>query len=148
VSYGEAVESALCYGWIDSQAKSYDDKTWIQKFTPRGAKSIWSKVNKEKAEALIANGRMTASGLKAIETARQNGNWDNAYEPQSIASLPEDFSAALERNAKAKGFYETLNSQNKYAILFRIQNAKKLETRANRIRQLIAMLEKGEKIYP
>ena len=148
VTYDEAVESALCYGWIDSQAKSYDDKTWIQKFTPRGKRSIWSKINTEKAEALIAAGRMTPAGMKAIETAKQNGNWDKAYAPQSAASPPEDFLSALEQNAGAKAFFDTLNSQNRFAILFRIQNAKKPETRANRIQQFIAMLEKGEKIYP
>jgi len=147
-SYDEAVESALCYGWIDSQAKSYDEKTWIQKFTPRGKRSIWSKINTEKAEALIAAGQMTPAGMKAIETAKQNGNWDKAYAPQSAASPPEDFVSALEQNANAKAFFETLNSQNRFAILFRIQNAKKPETRANRIQQFIAMLEKGEKIYP
>ena len=148
VSYDEAVESGLCYGWIDSQAKSYDDKTWIQRFTPRGKKSIWSKINTEKAEQLIANGRMTPSGLKAIEIAKQNGNWDNAYEPQSTATLPDDFAEKLEQNPKAKSFFETLNSQNRYAILFRIKNAKKQETRANRIHQFIEMLENGIKIYP
>ena len=148
VTYDEAVESALCYGWIDSQAKSDDDKTWIQRFTPRGKRSIWSKINTEKAEALIAAGRMTPAGMKAIETAKQNGNWDKAYAPQSAASPPEDFLSALEQNAGAKAFFETLNSQNRFAILFRIQNAKKPETRANRIQQFIAMLEKGEKIYP
>lgn len=148
VSYAEALESALCYGWIDSQAKSYDDKTWIQRFTPRGKRSIWSKINTEKAEQLIASGRMTPAGLKAIEIAKQNGNWDNAYAPQSVASPPEDFAAALEQNANAKAFFETLNSQNRFAILFRIKNAKKPETRANRIQQFITMLEKGEKLYP
>lgn len=148
VTYDEAVESALCYGWIDSHKKTYDEKTWIQKFTPRGARSIWSKVNTEKAEALIAAGRMTEQGLKAIENAKQNGNWDNAYEPQSVASLPEDFAKELEQNSKAKAFYDMLNGQNKYAILFRIRNAKKQETRTKRIQQFISMLERGEKIYP
>jgi uncharacterized protein YdeI (YjbR/CyaY-like superfamily) len=148
VSYGEAVESALCYGWIDSQKKKLDDKSWIQKFTPRSSKSIWSKVNKEKAESLIASGRMTPSGLIAIEVAKQNGNWDTAYAPQSVATLPEDFAAELGHNAKAKAFYNTLNSQNRYAILFRLHHAKKPETRLKRIRQFIAMLEKGETIYP
>jgi len=148
VTYDEAVTSALCFGWIDSHKKTFDDKTWIQRFTPRGVRSIWSKVNKEKAESLIAAGRMTASGLKAIEAAKQNGNWDRAYESQSIATLPEDFAAALEQNAKAKSFYDTLNSQNRYAILFRLQNAKKKETRLKRIQQFIEMLEKGEKIHP
>ena len=148
VTYDEAVESALCYGWIDSHKKTYDEQTWIQKFTPRGARSIWSKVNTEKAEALIAAGRMTEQGFKAIENAKQNGSWDNAYEPQSVASLPEDFIEELERNSKAKSFFETLNSQNKYAILFRIKNAKKPETRTTKIQQFISMLERGEKIYP
>ena len=148
ISYDEAVESALCYGWIDSQSKSFDDKTWIQKYTSRGKKSIWSKVNKEKAEALLANGRMTPAGLQAIERAKQNGNWDKAYEPQSTASLPEDFAAMLEHNAKAKAFYDTLNSRNRYAILFRLQHASKPETRQNRMQQFLEMLEKGEKIYP
>ena len=148
ISYDEAVESALCYGWIDSQGKSFDDKTWIQKYTPRGKKSIWSKVNKEKAEVLLTNGRMTPAGLQAIELAKQNGNWDKAYEPQSTASLPEDFAAMLENNAKAKVFYDSLNSRNKYAILFRLQHASKLETRLKRMQQFLEMLEKGEKIYP
>jgi uncharacterized protein YdeI (YjbR/CyaY-like superfamily) len=148
VTYDEAVESALCYGWIDSQAKSYDDKTWIQRFTPRGKKSFWSKINTEKAEQLIASGRMTPYGLKAIEIAKQNGNWDNAYSAQSIATLPDDFATELEKNAKAKSFYESLNSQNKYAIIFRLQHAKKPETRMKHIARFLAMLENGEKIYP
>ncbi|WP_178018671.1 YdeI family protein [uncultured Paenibacillus sp.] len=148
VSYDEALESALCYGWVDSQKEKFDEKMWIQRFTPRRAKSIWSKVNKDKAELLITNGRMKPSGFKAIEVAKKNGQWDKAYESQSIASMPEDFAIELERNVKAKAFYETLNSPNKYAILFRIHNAKKQETRAKRIQQFVAMLEKGEKIYP
>lgn len=148
LSYAEAVESALCFGWIDSQKKKHDEATWIQKFSPRGAKSIWSKVNKEKVKALIESGRMTPSGMRAIENAKQNGNWDNAYEPQSAALLPEDFSAALQASTKAKTFYDTLNSRNQYAILFRLQQAKKEDTRQRRIRQFIEMLEQGEKIYP
>lgn len=148
VSYAEALEIALCYGWVDSQKEALDERTWLQRFTPRGAKSIWSKVNKEKAENLIANGRMRPPGIKAIETAKQNGLWDKAYEPQSTASMPEDLAIELERNVKAKAFYDTLNRQNQYAILFRIHNAKKQETRAKRIQQFVAMLEKGEKIYP
>ncbi|MGD8189617.1 YdeI/OmpD-associated family protein [Brevibacillus ginsengisoli] len=147
VSYEEALESSLCYGWIDSQKEKFDDKTWLQRFTPRGTKSIWSKVNREKAEFLISKGRMKPSGFKAIEAAKQSGQWDKAYESQSSASLPEDFAIELERNAKAKAFYDTLDRQNKYAILFRIHNAKKQETRTKRIEQYIAMLEKGEKIY-
>lgn len=148
VSYNEALEVALCYGWVDSQKEAFDEKTWLQRFTPRGARSIWSKINKEKAEQLITDGRMKSSGLKAIEEAKKNGNWDKAYESQSIASLPEDFAIELERNPEAKAFYDTLDRQNKYAIVFRIHNAKKQETREKRIRQFIQMLEKGEKIYP
>lgn len=148
ISYDEALESALCYGWVDSRKEKFDEKMWLQRFTPRGTQSIWSKVNKEKAELLIANGRMKLSGFKAVETAKQNGYWDKAYESQSFASLPEDFANELEHNVKAKAFYNTLDRRNKYAILFRINNAKKLETRAKRILQFVIMLEKGEKIYP
>ena len=148
VTYDEAVESALCYGWIDSQKKAFDETTWIQKFTPRSAKSYWSKVNTQKAEALIASGRMKPQGMKAIETAKQNGNWDNAYSAQSIATLPEDFAAELLQNTKAKSFYDSMNSQNKYAIIFRLQHAKKPETRLRLIARFLEMLEKGEKIYP
>lgn len=148
VSYAEAVESALCYGWIDSQKKKLDEKTWAQKFSPRKAKSIWSKVNQEKTALLIAAGRMQEAGFQAIETAKQNENWDNAYAPQSAATPPEDFVIALEQNAKAKAFFDSLNAQNKFAMLFRLQNTKKRETREKKILQFVAMLERGEKIYP
>ncbi|MGW9123965.1 YdeI/OmpD-associated family protein [Paenibacillus chitinolyticus] len=148
VSYQEALESALCYGWIDSQKKTFDDQSWLQRFTPRGNRSIWSKVNKDKAEQLIADARMKPGGLRAIEDAKRSGQWDKAYEPQSSGSVPEDFAARLELNAQAKAFYDTLNKQNKFAIHFRIQNVKKQETREKRILQFIEMLERGEKIYP
>jgi uncharacterized protein YdeI (YjbR/CyaY-like superfamily) len=148
VSYAIALESALCYGWIDSQKEAFDEKTWLQRFTPRKANSIWSKVNKDKAELLIANGTMKPSGLRAIEVAKKNGQWEKAYEPQSNATMPEDFAAELELNVKAKAFYDTLSRVNQYAIIFRINNAKKQETRTKKIQQFIAMLEKGEKIYP
>lgn len=148
LSYNEALEIALCYGWIDSQKESYDEKTWLQRFTPRGPKSIWSKINKEKAECLITEGKMKPAGFMAIEVAKGNGAWDKAYESQSSITMPEDFGIELERNIQAKKFYDTLNSANKYAILFRIHQAKKQETREKRIGQFITMLEKGEKIYP
>lgn len=148
VSYEEALEVALCYGWIDGQKKGFDDQYWLQKFTPRGPKSIWSKINTEKVERLIANGEMKSAGLKAIELAKQDGRWDKAYEGQKTISVPEDFQAALDKNKKAKVFFATLNSVNRYAILFRIHNAKKTETRAKRIQQFVEMLERGEKIYP
>ncbi len=147
VTYEEALDVALCYGWIDGQKKGFDNKYWLQKFTPRGPKSIWSKINTEKAERLIASGEMQPAGLKAIELAKQDGRWDAAYASQKNVSIPEDFQVALEKNRKAKAFFATLNSVNRYAILFRIQNAKKPETRAKRIQQFVGMLEKNEKIY-
>src|SRR5690349_16924950 len=147
VTYEEALDVALCYGWIDGQKKGFDDKYWLQKFTPRGPKSIWSKTNTEKAERLIASREMKPAGLKAIELAKQDGRWENAYEGQKTISVPEDFQAALDKNKKAKEFFATLNSVNRYAILFRIHNAKKPETRAKRIQQFVEMLERGEKIY-
>jgi uncharacterized protein YdeI (YjbR/CyaY-like superfamily) len=147
ITYPEALEIALCYGWIDGQKKSYDESTWLQKFTPRGPRSIWSAINRKKAGELIRNGQMTQAGLKAIERAKENGQWDAAYASQSNITLPEDFQAELEKNAKAKAFFTTLNSANRYAILFRLQTARKPETRAKRLRQFIAMLEKNEKFH-
>jgi uncharacterized protein YdeI (YjbR/CyaY-like superfamily) len=148
VSYAEAVEVALCYGWIDSQKKSYDETSWVQKFTPRGAKSIWSKINREKVQALIASGQMKPAGLAAVEQAQQDGRWAAAYDSYSSATVPDDFQAALDSNEQAKAFFATLNSRNRYAILFRIQTAKKAETRAKRIQQFVQMLEKHETVYP
>ncbi|ACT04110.1 YdeI/OmpD-associated family protein [Paenibacillus sp. JDR-2] len=148
VTYHEALDISLCYGWIDSHKRKHDDESWIQRFSPRGPKSIWSQINKDKAEALIAAGKMQPSGLKAIEIAKQNGLWDKAYESQSNAAIPEDFALELARNEKAGQFFETLDKQNRYAILFRIHNVKKQETRVKKIQQFIEMLEKGEKIYP
>ena len=147
VTYDEALDVALCYGWIDGQKKGFDDKYWLQKFTPRGSKSIWSKINTEKVERLIASGEMKPAGLKAIELAKQDGRWDAAYASQKNISVPEDFQAALNNNKKAKAFFATLNSVNRYAILFRIQTAKKPETRAKRIQQFVEMLERNEKIH-
>src|SRR5215216_319981 len=147
VTYEEALDVALCYGWIDGQKKGFDDKYWLQKFTPRGPKSIWSKINTEKAERLIASGEMKPVGLKAIEAAKQDGRWNAAYASQKSITVPEDFQAALDKNKKAKDFFATLNSVNRYAILFRIQTAKKAETRLKRIQQFVEMLEKGEKLH-
>ncbi len=148
VSYDQALTVALCYGWIDGQKKSYDELSWLQKFVPRGPKSIWSKINREKAEALIGRGQMKPAGLAAVESARQDGRWDAAYDSQRGASVPDDFLAELDKNPEAKAFFATLNSANRYAILFRLQTAKKAETRAKRIQQFITMLEKHEKLYP
>jgi len=147
VTYEEALDVALCYGWIDGQKKGFDEQYWLQKFTPRGSKSIWSKINTEKAEKLIASGEMRPAGLKAVEAARQDGRWDAAYASQKSVSVPEDFQAALDKSKKAKEFYGTLNSANRYAILFRIHNAKRLETRARLIQQFVEMLERGDQIH-
>lgn len=148
ISYAEALEVALCYGWIDGLKKSYDDSSWLQKFTPRGKKSLWSKINREKAEALIKSGQMKPSGLQEIERARQDGRWEAAYDSPKNATVPEDFQAELERNPKAKAFFESLNNTNRYAVLWRIQTATKAETRTKRMQQLLAMLERNEKIHP
>src|SRR6266498_4533161 len=146
ITYEEALDVALCYGWIDGQKKGFNDKFWLQKFTPRGPKSIWSKINTEKAEKLIASGKMQPAGLKAIELAKQDGRWDAAYESQKTISVPEDFQAALDKSQKAQAFFATLNSVNRYAILFRVHNARRPETRQKRIQQLIEMLERNEKV--
>ena len=148
ITYAEAVEASLCYGWIDGQSKSIDDTAWQQKYTPRGRRSIWSKVNIGKVEALIKAGRMQPAGLAAVEAAKKDGRWAAAYEPPSKAGVPPDLQAALDASPKAKAFFATLNSTNRYAILFRTQTAKKPETRAKRIKQFVEMLEKGEKLYP
>ncbi len=148
LTYAEALDVALCYGWIDGQKQALDDNFWLQRFTPRRPRSAWSKVNTEKAAALIAQGRMQPAGLKVIEAAKQDGRWDAAYESQSRAVVPEDFLAALDKNPKAKAFFATLTSVNRYAIFYRIQTAKKPETRRARIEKFIAMLNENQKLYP
>ncbi len=148
VTYAEALDSALCHGWIDGQKGSFDDIFWLQKFTPRGPRSKWSKINREKAEALIEAGRMKPAGLAAVEQARSDGRWEQAYDSQSRAAVPEDFQRELDRNPKAAAFFATLDSANRYAVLYRIHEAKKPETRARRIEKFIAMLNRGEKIHP
>jgi uncharacterized protein YdeI (YjbR/CyaY-like superfamily) len=147
LTYAEALEEALCYGWIDGQKNSYDDSSWLQKFTPRRPKSIWSKINRTKVEELIKSGRMKPAGLREIERAKRDGRWEQAYDSQKVATVPGDFQAKLNKNRKAKEFFATLNSANRYAILFRIQTAKKAETRARRIGQFIEMLERNEKLH-
>ena len=148
VQYPEALNVALCFGWIDGQKKGIDEHYWIQKFTPRAARSIWSKINREKVEALIAAGQMREAGLREIERAKADGRWDAAYDSASKAEIPPDLQAALDASPAAKAFYATLNATNRYAILFRTQTAKKAETRAKRIAQFVEMLERGEKIHP
>jgi len=148
LTYSEALEVALCYGWIDAQKKSESENTWLQKFTPRTKKSIWSRINREKALALIQAGEMKPAGLKAIESAKADGRWDAAYDSPSRATVPPDLQAALDRNARAKDFFATLDGANRYAVLFRIQTAKRADTRAKRIDRFIKMLENKEKLHP
>ena len=147
VNYQEALDVALCYGWIDGQKQPYDDEYWLQRFTPRGPRSIWSKINTGKAEALIKSGRMQPAGLAAIEAAKATGRWESAYQPSSNAEVPPELQAALDKNKKAKAFFETLRGANRYALIFRVQTAKKPETRAKRVAEFIEMLERGETIY-
>jgi len=148
VTHAEALESALCFGWIDAQKKPESAGAWLQRFTPRGRRSIWSKLNRQKATALIECGRMRDSGLQEILRAKKDGRWEQAYDSPRNATVPEDFQAALDKSARAKAFFATLESRNRYAILFRIQTVKKAETRARKISEFVAMLEKHEKIHP
>ena len=148
VVYAEAVEASLRYGWIDGQVKRLDDDHYIQRFTPRRARSRWSKINRAKAEALIASGAMEAAGLAEVERAKADGRWDAAYDAPSTATVPDDLRAALDRDPAAAELFETLDSTNRYAILHRIQEAKKPDTRARRIETFVAMLSRGETIHP
>jgi uncharacterized protein YdeI (YjbR/CyaY-like superfamily) len=148
VTHAEALDVALLYGWIDGQTKKLDDDHWLQRFTPRTGRSKWSKVNREKATAFIEAGEMKPAGLRAVEEAKADGRWTAAYDPPSEAIVPDDLSREFERNPQARAFFQTLDSQNRYAILYRIQDAKKPETRARRIAQFVAMLNEGKKVYP
>jgi uncharacterized protein YdeI (YjbR/CyaY-like superfamily) len=148
VSYLQAVDCALCFGWIDGQKKSDNESHWLQRFTPRSQKSIWSKINREKAIRLIELGQMSAAGLREVERAKRDGRWDGAYDSPSGATIPADFQAVLNKIPRAKAFFATLDGRNRYAVLFRIQTAKKAETRARRIKQLAKMLSQHETIYP
>lgn len=147
VTYGEALEVALCYGWIDGQKRPQDEKMWLQRFLPRAGRSLWSKINRKKAVALIASGEMKPAGLTAIEQAKQTGRWDAAYDSSRGAAVPSDFQAALDASPKAKAFFETLDKANRYAVLWRIQTVKKAETRVRKITHFIEMLERKEKIH-
>jgi uncharacterized protein YdeI (YjbR/CyaY-like superfamily) len=148
ITYREALDEALCFGWIDGTRKGIDEVSYAIRFTPRKSKSIWSVINVKRADELTTLKLMKPAGLKQIELAKQDGRWTAAYEGQSKMSVPSDLQAALDRNAKAKTFFATLNSQNRYAVLFRIHTAKKAETRARRIEQFVAMLARKEKLHP
>lgn len=148
ISYAEAVEIALCHGWIDGQKKAQDAMYWLQRFTPRRPRSLWSKVNRARAEALMAAGRMQASGQAEIERAKVDGRWDAAYDSARTAAVPADLQAALDAQPRARAFFFTLDAANRYAVLWRVQTARRAETRARRIEMLVAMLARGDKIHP
>ena len=148
VSYAEALDVALCFGWIDAQKRSLDDTTWLQRFTPRGPRSRWSKLNREKASALIAAGRMRQAGLAEVERAKRDGRWEAAYDSPSTATVPPDLSAALGADPAARAFFAALDSRNRYAILHRVQAARRPETRARLIAKYVAMLHNGERLHP
>jgi uncharacterized protein YdeI (YjbR/CyaY-like superfamily) len=148
ISYSDALDVALCHGWIDGQKGRYDDDYWLQRFTPRKPASKWSKINTERAAALTASGRMRPAGLREVERAQADGRWEQAYESQSRITVPEDLARALAANERASAFFATLDSANRYAILYRISAAKRPETRAKRIDTYVAMLSEHKKIHP
>ncbi len=147
VTYDEALDEALCFGWIDGQKKRFDEKSWLQKFTPRRSKSIWSKRNKTRVAQLIEEKRMQPSGLKELESAKKDGRWDNAYDSPSQMEIPADFLAILEKDQQAYEFFKTLNKANTYAIGWRLQTAKKPETREKRMQILLKMMKNRQKLH-
>jgi uncharacterized protein YdeI (YjbR/CyaY-like superfamily) len=147
ITYDEALDEALCFGWIDGQKKTYDEKSWLQKFTPRRSKSIWSKRNKARVALLIEEKRMKPSGLKEIETAKKDGRWDKAYDSPSQMEIPPDFLAILEKDQQAYEFFKKLNKANIYAIAWRLQTAKTSETREKRMGTLLEMMKNGQKLH-
>ncbi|HKD25757.1 MAG TPA: YdeI/OmpD-associated family protein [Xanthobacteraceae bacterium] len=148
VSKQEAIDGALCHGWIDGQLDKFDADHWLIRFTPRRPTGRWSQDNRERALELIKVGRMRPAGKRAIEQAKRAGRWEAAYAPQSKATIPEDLQSALDRSPRAKRHFDQLDSRNRYAILYRVQDAKKPETRAQRIEKYVAMLARGETIHP
>jgi uncharacterized protein YdeI (YjbR/CyaY-like superfamily) len=148
LTYAEALEVALCFGWIDGQKGKLDDRHWLQRFTPRKPGSRWSKINTQKAEALIEAGRMRQAGLREVELAKSDGRWEQAYSGQRNAVVPDDLRAALDASPAASEFFETISSVNRYAILYRIQTVKRAETRARKIEQYVRMLAEHKTIHP
>lgn len=147
VSHSEALDVALCYGWIDAKRMSLNDQFFLQRFVPRSKKSIWSKINREHIQRLMDAGEMHSAGLAEVDRAKSDGRWEAAYEPASRATVPEDLQAALDENPKAKAFFATLNGQNRYAILFRLHQAAKPELRKRKIVEFVEMLAEGRKFY-
>ncbi|HVD38774.1 MAG TPA: YdeI/OmpD-associated family protein [Solirubrobacterales bacterium] len=147
VTYAEALEVALCFGWIDSQKRGLDETHFLQRFTPRRPRGRWSKINREKVERLIEAGRMRPGGMAKVEAAKADGRWEAAYEGQGTAKVPPDLQRELDANPAAAKFFASLDGANRYAILYRLEEAKKPETRQRRLRKFVAMLERGEKIH-
>ncbi|WP_062356030.1 YdeI family protein [Pseudoxanthomonas mexicana] len=147
VTYAEALDVALCHGWIDGQKKGFDTRFFLQRFTPRRARSTWSKINVAKIDALIAAGRMRPAGLREVEAAKADGRWDAAYDGARSMDVPPELAKALARNRKAKAFFDTLDKTNRYAVCWRVQTAVKPETKLARVEKLVAMLARGEKIH-
>lgn len=147
VDYKHALDVALCWGWIDGQVKKHDDDSYLQKFTPRGKKSLWSKVNVGKVERLAAAGRMRPPGQAAVDAAKADGRWGRAYDSSSTATVPDDLAKALAKSPKAEKFFATLDRTNRYAVIWRVQTAATPATRAKRIAELVAMLARGERIH-
>lgn len=147
VTYAEALELALCFGWIDSQKRGFDETYFLQRFTPRRPRGKWSRINREKAEGLIGAGAMRPAGLAEVESAKADGRWDAAYAGQRTAEVPDDLRRELDRNGAAAKFFAELDGANRYAILYRLEDAKKPETRERRLRKFVGMLERGEKIH-
>jgi uncharacterized protein YdeI (YjbR/CyaY-like superfamily) len=148
VSRADALDVALCYGWIDSQLKPFDAEYWLQRFTPRRPRSKWSRINRDRVTQLIEQSRMQPAGLREVERAKADGRWDAAYEGQRAATVPDDLALALADNEEAQAFFQTLTSVNRYAILYRIQDAKRPQTRAQRIAKFVKMLAEHKTIYP
>jgi uncharacterized protein YdeI (YjbR/CyaY-like superfamily) len=146
-SYVEAVEVALCFGWIDGQGRGHDGSSSLQRFTPRRARSNWSRINTERAERLVAEGRMRPAGLAEIERAKADGRWAAAYDPPSKAEVPDDFLAELAKHPKAAAFYATLDRRNTYPIAYRLQTARTPATRAKRLQAIVEQLERGERFH-
>lgn len=147
ITYAEALDEALCFGWIDGLKKTYDDKSWIQKFTPRRARSMWSKRNQEHVARLIKENRMQPEGLKEVEAAKKDGRWDAAYDSPKNMEVPADFLKELKKSKKAYEFFKTLNKTNTFAIAWRLQTAKKPEMREKRMKVLLEMMKEGKKIH-
>jgi uncharacterized protein YdeI (YjbR/CyaY-like superfamily) len=148
VTYAQAVEVALCFGWIDGRKGALDEVHWLQRFTPRGTRSKWSRINRDKAQELIGAGRMHPAGLRQVELAQADGRWEAAYEGQRTMTVPPDLEQALAQNEAARAFFVTLNGANRYAILYRVGDAKRPETRARRIATYVAMLAEQKTIHP